>query len=94
MAEEFLVFVFLFAVPVLLVVVLGYVFGFGLWSWIGGMIDAGAGTSIAGHAEAAGWVTGLLTLAGTVRLAVVVLSRRRASGDGGRRRPPWVGGPG
>jgi len=87
------VFVLVFAVPALLVVVLGYVVGYGLWSWIGGLVDAGAGTSIASAAEAAGWVTGLLALAGTVWLAVV-LSRRRASGDGGRRLPPWGGGRG
>jgi hypothetical protein len=53
------VFVFLFAVPALLVVLLGYVIGHGLWSWLGG--PAGA--------EAAGWVTGLLLLAVVVRIA-------------------------
>jgi hypothetical protein len=87
------VFVLLFAVPALLVVVVGYVVGHGLWAWIGGMVDAGFGTSVASAAEAAGWGTGLLTLAATVRLAVLV-RRRRASGGGGRRRPPWAGGPG
>ena len=85
-------FVLVFAVPALLVVLLGYVVGHGLWSWIGGMIDAGSGTSIAAGAEPAGWVTGLLTLAVTVRL-VVVLRRRRATDGGGRRPRPWGGGP-
>jgi hypothetical protein len=86
------VFVLLFAVPALLVVVVGYVVGHALWAWIGGMVDAGLGTSVASAAEAAGWGTGLLALAGTVRLAVV-LRRRRASDGGARRRPPWDDGP-
>ena len=85
-------FVLVLAVPALLVVVLGYVIGHGLWSWIGGIIDAGLGTSLVSAAEAAGWVTGLLTLVGAVRLAVV-LRRRRASDGGGRRRRPSDGGP-
>ena len=42
-----------FAVPALLVVVLGYVVGYGLWSAVAGPDDA----------EPAGWVTGLLLLA-------------------------------
>jgi hypothetical protein len=79
--EEGAVFVLLLAVPALLVVVVGYVIGHGLWAWIGGMVDAGLGTSVASAAEAAGWTTGLLALAGTVRLAVVV--RRRRASDGG-----------
>ena len=65
-------FVLLFAVPAMLVVVVGYVVGHALWAWIGGTVDAGLGTSVASAAEAAGWVTGLLALAGTVRLAVVL----------------------
>ena len=85
-------FVLLFAAPALLVVVVGYVVGHALWAWIGGMVDAGLGTSVASAAEAAGWVTGLLALVGAVRLAVVV-RRRRASGGGARRRPPRDGGP-
>ena len=85
-------FVLLFAVPALLVVVVGYVVGHALWAWLGGMVDAGLGSSVASAAEAAGWVTGLLALAGTVRLAVV-LRRRRSSGGGARRRPPWDDGP-
>ena len=41
-----------FAVPALLVVVLGYVVGYGLWSAVAGPQDA----------EVAGWLTGLLLL--------------------------------
>jgi hypothetical protein len=55
------VFVLLFAVPALLVVVVGYVVGHGLWSWLIG--TAGA--------EPAGWITGLLLLSGVVRWLVV-----------------------
>lgn len=66
----------MFAVPALLVVVLGYVVGHGLWSWLGGMMDAGFGTSIAGHAEIAGWTTGALLLASTVWVLLVVRRRR------------------
>jgi hypothetical protein len=70
-------FVLVFAVPALLVVVLGYVIGHGLWAWIGGMIDAGFGTSIAGGAEVAGWTTGALLLTGVV-WCLLVIRRRRA----------------
>ena len=69
-------FVLLVAVPALLVVVLGYVVGYGVWTWLAGTVDAGLGTSLAAGAEAAGWITGLLALAGVVRCALVV--RRRA----------------
>lgn len=61
-------------VPALLVVVFGYVVGHGLRTWIAGMVDAGLGTSLTAGAEAAGWITGLLGLAGAVRFA---LGRRR-----------------
>ncbi len=70
-------FVLLVAVPALLVVVLGYVVGHGLWGWLGGMVDAGLGTSIAGHAEFAGWTTGALLLVGVV-WSLLALRRRRA----------------
>jgi len=63
------VFVLLVAVPALLVVVLGYVVGHGLWSRLVGTADA----------EAVGWTTGLLTLAGVVWWAV-----RRWRGRGRR----------
>ena len=53
-------FVLLAAVPALLVVVLGYVVGYGLWNWFVG--TAGA--------EAVGWTTGLLALAGVVRWSI------------------------
>jgi hypothetical protein len=56
------VFVLLFAVPALLVVVVGYVVGHRVWTWLGGLVDPVAGTSLVSGAEAAGWVTGLLLL--------------------------------
>jgi hypothetical protein len=74
--EEGPVFVLLLAVPALLVVVLGYLIGHALWAWIGGMVDAGLGTSVASAAEAAGWVTGALLLALTVWILLVVRRRR------------------
>jgi hypothetical protein len=61
------VFVLVLAVPALLVVVLGYVIGHGLWSWIGGPSGA----------EPAGWVTGLVLLAVVVRLAWRLRARGR-----------------
>ena len=67
-------FVLVLAVPALLVVVLGYVVGYGVWHWLGGLVDASVGTSLAPGAEVAGWVTGVLLLAALVRL---VLRRRR-----------------
>ena len=67
-------FVFVFAVPALIVVVIGYAVGYGLWTWLGGLVDAAAGTSFARHAEPAGWITGLL---GLVLLVLVLLRRRR-----------------
>lgn len=60
-------FVLLLAVPALLVVVLGYVLGHGLWTLVAG--DPGA--------EVAGWITGVLALASTVRGAVALARRRR-----------------
>ncbi len=63
-------FVLVVAVPALLVVVLGYAAGYWLWTWIGGLVDEAAGTSLAGNAEAAGWITGALLLAGATRVAV------------------------
>lgn len=68
-------FVLVLAVPALLVVG-GYVVGHGLWRWIGGAVDAALGTSTAAGAEPAGWVTGALLLAGTVRCLVGVRRRR------------------
>ncbi len=63
-------FVLLFAVPALLVVTVGYVVGYGVWTWLGGLVDPAAGTSLGSGAEAAGWITGLLLLIGTVRAAL------------------------
>ena len=74
-------FVFVFAVPALLVVLLGYVVGYGLWSWIGGLLDAALGTSLADGAEAAGWVTGALVLAALLRVVTVRRRTRRADGQ-------------
>ena len=72
-------FVLVVVVPALLVVVLGYVVGHGLWTWIAGAADAAFGTSLRSGAEAVGWITGLLALVLTVRW---VLACRR---DRGRR---------
>ena len=60
-------FVLLLAVPALLIVVLGYAVGHALWAAVTG----GAG------GEVAGWITGLVALACVVRLAVVLVRRRR-----------------
>jgi hypothetical protein len=87
-------FVLVVVVPALLVVVLGYAVGYRLWSWIGGAVDSALGTSLASWAEGAGWATGLLALAAVVRIAIRGLRRRRASGDAGRRPPPWDDGRG
>jgi hypothetical protein len=75
------VFVLVVAVPALLVVVLGYVLGHGLWTWIAGMVDAAFGTSLVSGAEAAGWITGLLGLAGAVLCALVHRRRVRSRRD-------------
>ena len=60
-------FVLLLAVPALLVVVLGYVIGHGLW------------TAVAGHsgAEPAGWVSGLVLLTLATWLGWVCWRRAR-----------------
>ncbi len=73
-------FVLLFAVPALLVVVLGYAVGYGLWHWLGGLVDDAAGTRLAGAAEAAGWLTGLLLLVVTTWSAWRWWRRRRRRG--------------
>jgi hypothetical protein len=75
------VFLLLVAVPALLVVVLGYVVGHGLWTWIAGMADAALGTSLVSGGEVAGWITGLLGLAAAVRCALVCRRRARARPD-------------
>jgi hypothetical protein len=72
------VFLLVLAVPALLVVVLGYVVGHGLWTWLGGLVDAALGTTLAAGAEAAGWITGGLLLAGSVRALWGL--RRRGTG--------------
>ena len=62
-------FVLVLAVPALLVVVLGYVVGYAVW---GGIVGPD-------HAEVAGWLSGLLLLAGTTLIAVRLLRARRRS---------------
>ncbi|MFP5373067.1 MAG: hypothetical protein ACLGI3_20310 [Actinomycetes bacterium] len=69
-------FVLVFAVPALLVVVAGYVVGYGLVDAAYGL--AGADPSRA--PELAGWGTGLVLLAVVVRL-LVARRRRARSGD-------------
>ena len=64
-------FVLVFAVPALLVVVLGYAVGYRLWAALT------AGTSLAPHAEVAGWATGLLLLSAVTSLAVRTWRGRR-----------------
>ena len=60
-------FVLVLAVPALGVVVLGYALGHAAWAALVGPDDA----------ELAGWLTGLLLLAGTTLLAVRLLRARR-----------------
>jgi hypothetical protein len=61
------VFVLVLAVPALLVVLLGYSVGFGVWSGLLGPSGA----------EPAGWGTGLVLLVVTVRVALLLWRRRR-----------------
>jgi hypothetical protein len=75
------VFVLVVAVPALLVVVLGYVVGYGLWTWIAGLADSALGTSLVSGGEVAGWITGLLGLAAAGRCALVCRRRARARPD-------------
>jgi hypothetical protein len=77
------VFVFAAAVPALLVVVLGYVVGHGLWTWLAGLVGGSTGTTMAAGAEVAGWLTGALMLVVTLRVALAVRrgsQRRRRNG--------------
>ncbi len=69
-------FLLLLVVPAMMVVVVGYVVGHGLWAWFGGLVDAAAGTSLVAGAEPAGWLTGALALVVVLRIGVVVLRRR------------------
>jgi hypothetical protein len=61
------VFVLVLAVPALAVVLLGYSVGYAVWNWLVG----------AGGAEPAGWTTGVVLLAVTVRGALLLWRRRR-----------------
>ena len=64
--------VFVFAVPVLLVVVLGYAVGYTVWEAAG----------LGGNPELAGWLTGLALLAA---VSWLLLSRRARSRRARRR---------
>jgi MYXO-CTERM domain-containing protein len=77
------VFVLVLAVPALLVVLLGYVVGHGIWSWSAGLLDPATRTAPTPGAETAGWITGVLLL-----LGLVCATGRR------RRRRPQDGPPG
>jgi hypothetical protein len=66
-------FVFAAAVPVLLVVVLGYVAGYAVAAWICAVL----GVEGQRTPEVAGWLTGLVLLAVVAR---VLLRRRRRRG--------------
>jgi hypothetical protein len=73
--------VFVFAVPVLLVVVLGYAIGYTLWE----------ATGLGGNPEIAGWLSGLVLVAVTgwlllSRRARLRRARRRARARGDDRR--------
>jgi divalent metal cation (Fe/Co/Zn/Cd) transporter len=61
------VFVLVVAVPALLVLLLGYTVGYGVWSALIG--DRGA--------EPVGWVTGVVLLLVTVRVLLLMWRRRR-----------------
>jgi hypothetical protein len=77
-------FLLVFAVPALGVVVVGYVVGYGLWAWVGGLLDSALGTSLAPGAEVAGWVTSVVLLVALTRVALIRLrrrSRRRRTDD-------------
>ena len=86
--------VFVFAVPVLLVVVLGYAVGYTVWEAAG----------LGGNPEPAGWLTGLALLAAVSWLLLSRRARlkralRRARVRGTARSPPgwgrsWPGGAG
>lgn len=60
-------FVLVVAVPALLVLLLGYTVGYGLWSWAVG--DRGA--------EPVGWGTGVVLLLVTVRVGLFLWRRHR-----------------
>jgi hypothetical protein len=72
--------VFVFAVPVLLIVVLGYAVGYAVWE----------ATGLGGNPEVVGWLTGLVLLAAVAWLLLSrrarlrrALRRARARGDDG-----------
>ncbi len=59
--------VFVFLVPVLLVVVFGYAIGYAVWE----------ATGLGGDPEVVGWLTGLALLAGVSWLVLSWRARRR-----------------
>lgn len=62
--------VFVFLVPALLVVVLGYAIGYTVWE----------ATGLGGNPEVAGWLTGLALLVGVTWVLVRVWRRWRRRG--------------
>ena len=68
-------FVLVFAVPALIVVVIGYVVGYALAAWVCGLLGADATRT----PEVVGWTTGQVLLAGVLWL----LGTRRGRRNGG-----------
>ena len=69
-------FVFVAAVPALLVVVLGYVVGFAAAGWVCDVLGTDPGRA----PETAGWTTGLVLLAVVVRVLIGLWRRRSTEG--------------
>jgi nitrate reductase gamma subunit len=72
--------VLVFAVPGLLVVVLGYAVGYAAIDWVAGLTGADLPASAA---EVGGWITGVLLLTG---VTAVLLRARRVRRDGGHQK--------
>ena len=70
-----------FAVPGLLVVVLGYAVGYAVVDWLIGFTGADLPASAP---EVGGWITGLLLVSGVT--AVLLRRLRRRSRDGGHQK--------
>jgi hypothetical protein len=72
--------VLVFAVPGLLLVVLGYAVGYGVLEWLIGVTGAQLPSAAP---EVGGWITGVLLM--TVVAAALVVRSRRSRRVGGRR---------
>ncbi len=72
--------VLFFAVPALLLVVLGYAVGYAVIDWLAGVTGAELPASAP---EVGGWIAGLLL---TVAVTVVLLRARRSRRAGGRQK--------